>query len=139
MFDKTRVFSLAVTLGLALVAAVPRMRANEFDKKTILTFNTPVEISRYALPAGTYVFKTLDDNRNIVMVMNSEEDYTYALVNTIPIEAMKTPDKVRVEFSERGVNAPPAVRAWFYPGENVGWEIPSPKLEKEATSAHHAD
>jgi len=28
----------------------------------------PVEISGHALPAGTYVFKTLENNRNVVMV-----------------------------------------------------------------------
>jgi hypothetical protein len=139
MFDKIRVFSLATTLGVALLAAVPQMRASEFDKKTVLTFNTPVEVSGRVLAAGTYVFKTLDDDRNIVMVMNSDEDHMYALLNTIPVETMKTPDKARVEFSERGVNAPPAIREWFYPGENVGWEIPSAKVEKEATSAHRAD
>src|ERR1017187_4674945 len=88
MFDKIRVSSLAVTLGVALLAAaaVPQLRASEFDKKTIMTFSAPVEISGHALPAGTYVFKTLENNRNVVMVMNSEENRVYALLQTIPIE-----------------------------------------------------
>src|SRR5579862_4740084 len=129
MFDKIRVSSLALTLGVTLLAAaVPRLRASEFDKKTILTFSAPVEVSGEALPAGTYVFKTLEDNRNIVMVMNSDENHLYALLNTIPIETLTVPDKVRVEFSERPANTPAAIHAWFYPGDNVGWEILSTKL-----------
>ena len=139
MFDKIRVSTLAVTLGVALLSAVPQMKASEFDRKTVLTFSGPVEVAGKALPAGSYVFKTVDGDRNIVMVMNSDENYLYALVSTIPVEAMKTPEKARVEFSERAVDAPPAVRAWFYPGDNIGWEIPGPKVEKEASSAHHAD
>jgi hypothetical protein len=133
MFDKIRVSSLAVTLGVALLAAaaVPQLRASEFDKKTIMTFSAPVEISGHALPAGTYVFKTLENNRNVVMVMNSEENRVYALLQTIPIETSAVPDKVRVEFSERPSNAPAAIHAWFYPGDNYGWEFPSPKAEKQ--------
>jgi len=133
MFDKIRVSSLAVTLGVALLAAaaVPQLRASEFDKKTIMTFSAPVEISGHALPAGTYVFKTLENNRNVVVVMNSEENRVYALLQTIPIETSAVPDKVRVEFSERPANAPAAIHAWFYPGDNYGWEFPSPKAEKQ--------
>ena len=133
MFNNIRVLSLAVTLGVALLAtsAVPQLRASEFDKKTIMTFSAPVEISGHALPAGTYVFKTLGDNRDVVMVMNSEENHVYALLLTIPIETSAVPDKARVEFSERPSNAPEAIHAWFYPGDNYGWEFPSPKAEKQ--------
>jgi hypothetical protein len=73
------------------------------------------------------------------MVMNSDENHLYALLNTIPIETLTVPDKVRVEFSERAANAPQAIHAWFYPGDNVGWEIPSPKVEKGTTTAQHSD
>src|ERR1700693_3994057 len=105
MFDKIRVSSLAVTLGVALLAAaaVSQLRASEFDKKTIMTFSAPVEISEHALPAGTYVFKTLENNRNVVMVMNSEENRVYALLQTTPIEISAVPDKVRVEFLRTSV------------------------------------
>jgi hypothetical protein len=133
MFDKIRVSSLAVTLGVALLAAaaVPQLRASEFDKKTIMTFSAPVEISGHTLPAGTYVFKTLENDRNIVVVMNSEENRVYALLQTIPTETSAIPDKVRVELSERPGNAPAAIHAWFYPGDTHGWEFPSPKAEKQ--------
>jgi Protein of unknown function (DUF2911) len=133
MFDKIRVSSLAVTLGVALLAAaaVPQLRASEFDKKTIMTFSAPVEISGHTLPAGTYVFKTLENDRNIVVVMNSEENRVYALLQTIPTETSAVPDKVRVELSERPGNAPAAIHAWFYPGDTYGWEFPSPKAEKQ--------
>ena len=133
MFDKIRVSSFAVTLGVALLvaAAVPQLRAGEFDKKTIMTFSAPVEISGHALPARTYVFKTLENNRDVVMVMNSEENRVYALLQTIPTETSAVPDKVRVELSERPGNAPAAIHAWFYPGDTCGWEFPSPKAEKQ--------
>ena len=133
MLNRIGVSSLAVTLGVALLAATtaPQLRASEFDKKTVLTFNGPVEVAGKALPAGSYVFKTVDGDRNIVMVMNSEENRVYALLQTILTETSAVPDKVRVELSERPGNAPAAIHAWFYPGDTYGWEFPSPKAEKQ--------
>ena len=48
------------------------VKADQHDKKTIVTFNAPVEIPGKALPVGTYVFKLLDSmgNRNIVQVFD---------------------------------------------------------------------
>lgn len=133
MFDKIRVSSLAVTLGAALLAAtaLPQLKASESDKKTIVSFNTPVEITGQVLPAGTYVFKTLGDVENdIVTVTNQDESHLYGIFRAIPIETSTVSGKARVELSEGPGNAPEAVRAWFYPGVNYGWEFPAAKAEK---------
>ena len=45
------------------LAITPRVKADEFNKKTILTFSEPVEVpgvGAQILPAGTYVFKLVD-------------------------------------------------------------------------------
>lgn len=125
MFNRIRVSSLAVTLGAALLAAtaVPQLRASELDKKTVMTFNTPVELSGQVLPAGTYVFKTVANDRDLVLVTNGDENRVYALLFATPIETPAAPDKVRVELSERPGNSPEAIHAVFYPGDNVGWEF----------------
>jgi len=140
MFDKIRVSSLAITLGVALlgVAALPQLRASELDKKTVVTFNAPVELSGQILPAGTYIFKTLGDDNNVVIVTNLDENHSYGIFNTIPIETLAVPDGARIELSEDPVSAPEAVHAWFYPGVNYGWEFPAATARKQA-AAERAD
>ena len=114
MFDKIRVSSFAVTLGVALLAAaaVPQLRASEFDKKTIMTFSAPVEISGHTLPAGTYVFKTLDNNRDVVMVMNSEESRICAAPDDSHRDIRLYPTK----FGLNSPNAPRTLQQRFTPG-----------------------
>jgi hypothetical protein len=131
MFNRVGV-SLAVTLGVALLvaSAAPQLRASEFDKKTIISFSAPVEISGQILPAGTYVFTTLGENRDVVRVMNRDENRVYATVLAAPIETSVIPDHARIELSEGSGNAPEAIHAWFYPGDSLGWEFPSPQAEK---------
>ena len=124
-FDRIRVSSLAVTLGAALlaVAAAPQMKASELDKKTVLNFSAPVEISGQTLPAGSYTFKTLDQDRDVVVVMNRDENRVFGTFLTVPIEVAKTPDQTRVVFSESSADSPEAIHAWFYPGDKLGWEF----------------
>ena len=132
MLNRVSVSSLAVTLGVALLAAAtsPQLRASEFDKKTIISFSAPVEISGRILPAGTYVFTTLGENRDIVRVTNRDENRVYATVLAVPVETAVIPDHARMELSENSANAPAAIHAWFYPGDSLGWEFPSPQREK---------
>jgi hypothetical protein len=140
MFSNIRVSGLALTLGAVLLAAtaVPQLSASELDKKTVVTFDAPVEISGQVLPAGTYVFKTYGDDLNTVVVTNAGEDHEYGIFLAVPIETSTIPDRARVELSEGSGAAPEAVRAWFYPGINYGWEFPASRTRKQA-AAERAD
>ena len=129
MFNHVRLSSLAVISGLALAAAiaVPQLRADETNKKTTMTFSAPVEISGETLAAGTYVFKTLDNDRDIVLVMDRDDTHLIAMVHSIPVESTTISDTTRVELSEGVGNSPEVVHAWFYPGQTTGWEFPAAK------------
>jgi LPXTG-motif cell wall-anchored protein len=124
--------SLGLTI-LALVGAAamvcPQARADEWNKKTVVTFNQPVEIPGIVLPAGTYVFKLADTmaDRNVVQVFNKNENRLYGTFLAIPDYRMKTPDKAIITFEERAAGSPEAVKAWFYPGDNYGDEFVYPK------------
>src|ERR1700677_498483 len=99
MFNHVRLSSLAVISGIALAAAiaVPQLRADETNKKTTMTFSAPVEISGESLPAGTYVFKTLDNDRDVVLVMDRDETHLITMVRTIPVESPTISDTTRIE------------------------------------------
>jgi len=52
------VFALCAALLFAVF--VPGARADQFDKKVIVTFSMAVGVPGRVLPAGTYVFKLVD-------------------------------------------------------------------------------
>src|SRR6185436_8316409 len=110
-------------------------RADDWDRKTRVTFSGPVEIPGVhlkgwgVLPAGTYVFKILDSlsDRHIVQIFNKDENIIYATILAIPNYRLKATDKTVITFRERAAGEPEALRAWFYPGRNWGEEFVYPK------------
>ncbi len=137
--------SKAVTTSafcLALMGAVfsPAAKADEWNRKTVMTFSAPVEIPGVhlkgwgVLPAGTYVFKILDSqsDRHIVQIFNKDETQVYATILAIPNYRLRATDKTVVTFRERPAGEPEALRAWFYPGENYGEEFVYPKAQAVA-------
>ena len=109
---------------------VPKVRADESDKKTIVTVNEPIQVPRKLLPAGTYVFKLMDSNDlTLVAIFNHDESHLITTVQGISDSRMETPDKAILQLEERPSGQPEALKAWFYPGENfgVGFVYPTQK------------
>ena len=123
----------ATVFCLALMSAVfsPVAKADDFTRKTVVTFGGPVAVPDLhlkgfgVLPAGTYVFKIMDSlsDRHIVQIFNKDETKLYATVLAIPNYRVRPIDKTVVTFRERPAGEPPALRAWFYPGKNFGEEF----------------
>ena len=132
---------LSSSLALGILMTSPAM-ADEFNKRTDLEFSEPVQIPGHVLAPGKYVFELMDNqyDRNIVEVFSKASDGTERLVATlfaIPDYTSNTPDKPIIHFEERHSGSPEAIRSWYYPGENTGWEFIYPKgqsLEAEAGS-----
>ena len=63
-----------VALVLMSGAVATRVSADTHNKKTVMTFNQPIEIPGQVLPAGTYTFKLASSlsNRHIVQVWNAD-------------------------------------------------------------------
>jgi hypothetical protein len=113
------------------IALAPGVRADEWDKKTILTFSGPVQIPGATLPAGSYVFKLADiaGNRHVVQVFDKDERKLYTTILAIPNERLDPTDDPVVLFAERSSGSPQAVKVWFYPGNRVGNEFVYPKSQ----------
>src|ERR1022692_3471910 len=121
---------LASALGLALlcVLIVPTATADDWNRKTVITFSGPVEVpgvGAQTLPAGTYVFKILDSqsDRHIVQIFNQDETHVFTTILAIPNYRLKTTDKTVITFRERPAGQPEALKAWFYPGREWGEEF----------------
>lgn len=127
---KNRIFTLVAT-SLLLVGTLlaPYVRADEEDKKTVVTFNEPVQVPGTVLPAGKYVFKLADSqsDRHIVQIFNADETRLFATILAIPNYRTTPSDKTIVTFDERPSGQPEALRTWFYPGDNYGQEFVYPK------------
>src|SRR5579864_2910584 len=124
-------------LAFASAMLAPSAKADEWNRKTVITFSSPVEIPGVhlvgwgVLPAGTYVFKIFDSqsDRHIVQIFNQDETTIYATILAIPNFRLKATDKTVMTFRERPAGQPEALRAWFYPGRNWGEEFVYPKAK----------
>jgi hypothetical protein len=124
-----RVWKAICCAAIVTLMAAPAARADQWDKKTILTFSGPVQIPGATLPAGSYVFKLADlsGNRHVVQVFDKAEKKIYATLLAIPNDRMEPSDEPVVMFSERPAGSPQAVKVWYYPGERIGNEFVYPK------------
>src|SRR5262249_39778751 len=121
---------LMLLAGIGVMGGmVPRAAADDWDQKTILTFNAPVEIPGQVLDAGTYVFKLLSSpsDRNIVQVFSQDERRIYGTFLTVPDMRLEPADKTIITFDERRAGNPEAIKAWFYPGMTYGHDFVYPK------------
>jgi LPXTG-motif cell wall-anchored protein len=122
------------------------VKADAWNKKTIVTFSQPVEVpGGVVLPPSTYVFKLLDSasNRHIVQIFNEDQTHIYATILAIPNYRLRVTGKTVITFTERAAGEPQAIRAWFYPGDNFGQEFVYRKsraveLAKQTNSTIHA-
>jgi hypothetical protein len=118
----------AVTLLGATV--LPCARADTWNKKTIVTFSQDVEVPGKILPAGTYTFQLLDSlsDRHIVQIFNADGSQIIATILAINDYRLQPTGQTVMKFNERPGDAPEALRAWFYPGDNFGQEFVYPKV-----------
>jgi hypothetical protein len=122
-------------MALLALALAPSVKADDWNRKTVITFSGPVEIPGVhlkgwgVLPAGTYVFKIVDSqsDRHIVQIFSADEKTVYATILAIPNYRLKATSKTVITFRERPAGQPEALRAWFYPGRNWGEEFVYPK------------
>jgi len=119
---------IALSLAVLYLLAMPSARADDWNRKTVITFSGPFEVpgvGQHKLPAGTYVFKILDSqsDRHIVQIFNQDETQVLTTILAIPNYRLKTTDKTTITFRERPAGEPEALRAWFYPGRAWGEEF----------------
>lgn len=128
-----KVTRIVLTIFAVLLLVAPfasRARGDTgFNKRTVVTFTQPVEIPGQILPAGTYTVELYESfgNRHVVRIYNADRSKLIATVLAIPNARLEPTENNMMTFSERPGNAPDALKAWFYPGDNSGQEFVYPK------------
>lgn len=124
-----RIFAWVLALGLAGGVGMFRAQADQWDKKTILTVDQPIQVQERLLQPGQYVFKLLNSNsdRHIVQIYNADQSHIIDTVLAIPNYRLQPTGKSQFLFWETPAGNAKALRAWFYPGDNFGQEFRYPK------------
>jgi LPXTG-motif cell wall-anchored protein len=123
-----KMFSVVLCALVGFAFLLPTAAADEYNKRTTVTFSAPVEVpgvGLHLLPAGTYLFKLMDSqsNRNIVQIFNEDGTKLYTTILAISNYRLRPTDQTVMTFRERAEGTPQALRAWFYPGANWGQEF----------------
>lgn len=125
-----------VGTALCLIAfcffVAPKAKADAWNRKTIVTFSGPVEVPGvgiHVLPAGTYVFKIMNTvgYRHIVQIFNKNETQVLTTIIAIPNYRLQPTSKTVITFAERPAGEPEALKAWFYPGRDIGEQFVYPR------------
>lgn len=121
---------VAFCMILVVSAAAPVTKAQNGDMKTVIKFSEPIEIpGGTILPAGTYFFKLLnsDSGRWVVQIFDENQTKTFATLITVQDFRYQPTNEVVMTFAERPAGSPPAIKEWFFVGEQFGREFVYPK------------
>lgn len=133
------------TLAVTAVVAFGSMGfavADQWDKKTTITIDEPVQLPTTTLQPGTYVIKLLatsSADRHTVQFFDKDETHIVTTILAIPNERVRPTGKSVFAFWETPAGQPKALRAWFYPGDNFGQEFAYPKDEALRISARNSN
>ena len=133
-----RLFLAVASIGLLAFGLTPNARADAWNKKTIMTINQEIQVPHdRVLAPGKYVVKLLDSlsDRHIVQIFNEDETEVLTTILAIPNYRLETTSHTVFTFWEMPPGQPPALRAWFYPGDSFGQEFAYPKTKAVAIAA----
>jgi len=128
---------VAFTANAVSAIILPAAKADEYNRKTVITISNPVEVPGVVLPAGTYVMRLFNSssNRHIVQFMNEDQTRQLALTFAASAERIQPTGKTVLTMYEGSKTEPPAVRTWYYPGDTVGQEFLYPRKQALRISA----
>jgi len=111
-----------ITLGATFAATA---RADSWDKVTKVSISEPIAVSGTILQPGTYMFKlvNLASDRHTVQILSEDSYHVFATINAINAERLEPTGKTVFTFYETPSGQPPAMKDWFYPGDNFGQEF----------------
>jgi hypothetical protein len=131
----------ALAVSLMGSALVPSLKADEWDKRTNITINRSIDVQGTVLPAGSYVMKVLSSpaDRHTVQIFNADDNHIVATILAIPASRAASTDETEFKFYEVAEGQTPALRTWFYPGDNAGFEFRFVQIDAATQSARHTN
>src|SRR5712671_2774673 len=102
LIHMNRIALAIASVGLLGAALAPSLLADEWNKKTILTVNEPIQVPNKVLPPGKYVMKLMDSpsNRHIVQIFDKNEQHLETTILAIPNYRLEPTGKTQLQFWE---------------------------------------
>jgi hypothetical protein len=123
----TKTITRLAVLGFVLftTALTPFAKADEWDKKTVITTHEPIQIQGKVLEPGQYVMKLLNSpsDRTTLQIYNVYETKPEMTILASPAYRLEPTGDTRFTFSEMQNGQTRALRTWFYPGDNSGLDF----------------
>jgi hypothetical protein len=129
-----------ITILLLLLAGLLLARnaqAEVWHRTTRVSINEPIDIPGMVLLPGTYTFTVFNPGTHIVQIWNADETHLYTSIVTIPDYRAQPTEHTVLQLNETSKDAPPELRAWFYPGDNTGHEFVYPARQAEQKTLDH--
>lgn len=123
---KTLITTGGLALALLTVTLAPSAKADEWDKKTVITVRGgAVQIQGTVLEAGQYVLKLADSqaDRRILLLFNADETKLETIILANAAYRLEPTGDTRFTFAEAPSGEPLAISTWFYPGDNYGLQF----------------
>ena len=118
----TRLTAFAFVLFAA--ALEPSAKADEWDKKTVVTTHHAIQIQGNLLEPGQYVMKLLGSaDRHVLQIYNASETKLEMTILARSAYRLEPTGDTRLTLSEMEDGQAPALSTWFYPGDNSGLEF----------------
>ena len=128
----------ALALSLMSGALVPMMKASDSNRKTRITIDQSIDVQGKVLSPGSYVIKLLGSpDRCTVEIFNAAENHLITTVLASPAYRLDSTGESEFTFYDGAQGQPRALRTWFYPGDNVGFEFrPVPGQVDQSARQH---
>lgn len=137
--QRRHIYSIPLAAA-ALAASLSVVRADTWDKKTIVSFSQPVEVPGAILQPGKYVMKLVNSqsDRHVVQFTNERQNHVYATTIAVPAYRTQVTGRTVITFYEAAAGQAEPIRNWFYPGDNFGQEFVYPKEHLLEIAAVHS-
>jgi hypothetical protein len=120
----------AITLAIFLSAGVltTQLRADEWDKETKIHVQEPISVGNVVLTPGQYVIKLMESSsdRDVVQIFDRDEKHLVTTVLATAAFRLNITGDPKFTFYEAPPGQVPAVREFFYPGDQYGFEFRGP-------------
>ncbi len=116
-------------IAIAVTSLCQQYAGFEWNKKSTLSTDRPVEFPGIVLEPGVYIIKLLDggEKRSTVEILSQDETQVLASVIAVPDHRLRPDDNSEFTFHEIKQTGPRPVQTWFYTGDLVGFEFVYPK------------
>ncbi len=111
-----------VSLGLLAGFFANPLKADDFNKETIVKIDNPMQVQNTVLVPGSYIFELagMQTSQNVVYIFNADNNH---LVTTIIGNTAYRPqpdDNKILTFYPVASGQVTALKTWYFAGENTG-------------------